>query len=697
MKEESLQDGTDYSGVELRSDLQRTEDTQERKPENGMSWQERDILSKIKKEEEWEWQSEDGVRNEEVKGLWRDQEQERDEKFEPEVTGQKLQTDGGLENDGKVDCMKQEGDDLSRQITSCLLKQPRVLIHQHNITDFLVPLVSPPKSITSFGVQTLVATQKQEELLPTRKERSLKQKRKVKTRKRKKSRLDSSEKDASPESSNGSQNAGENSHCVDRDEEDRATPLCEASSSPATPSSCSDRPPQGTPQTDQVQKRRRSYQQYWHREYLMDFDPQQNRMNCMVCSSSLVTLQVSTIKRHIRQKHPGSLLLTPADKERICRSWAEHLGQDPKPSHVPGGMTKGQEELLDSERHSIGQAGELPSQIFVCSHCPFVHTEEVNLQQHIREAHPGEHSRSLKFGVNQEGNPLLVSRTDQHPSPITTHPTPTQSHTGTAGTYKCSVCGDSFRYPSLLKNHMQIHTGEQQHPCPLCGKSFELESLLTEHLQSYHGEQLYSCSPCGKSFTSPSDLKRHQHIHTGERPYNCSQCGMSFSLPFTLKQHQSIHSGERPFQCRYCAKSFRRAIQLTRHERTHTGESPYHCFQCEKSFKSPSDLTRHKRIHSGERPYLCYQCGKSFSQSSNLIQHQQSHSGERPFRCSQCGKSYSRSSTLTLHLRTHTGERPFVCSQCGKCFTKSFNLKQHLKTHRKASSINTRVEKSLDA
>ncbi|KAG5843762.1 hypothetical protein ANANG_G00154360 [Anguilla anguilla] len=631
MKEESLQDGTDYSGVELRSDLQRTEDTQERKPENGMSWQERDILSKIKKEEEWEWQSEDGVRNEEVKGLWRDQEQERDEKFEPEVTGQKLQTDGGLENDGKVDFMKQEGDDLSLQITSCLLKQPRVLIHQHNITDFLVPLVSPPKSITSFGVQTLVATQKQEELLPMRKERSLKQKRKVKTRKRKKSRLDSSEKDASPEPSNGSQNAGENSHCADRDEEDWVMPLCEASSSPATPSSCSDRPPQGTSQTDQVQKRRRSYQQYWHREYLMDFDPQQNRMNCMVCSSSLVTLQVSTIKRHIRQKHPGSLLLTPADKERICRSWAEHLGQDPKPSHVPGGTTKGQEELLDSERHSIGQAGELPSQIFVCSHCPFVHTEEVNLQQHIREAHPGEHSRSLNVGVQT----LVATWKQEELLPARKERSLKQRRKVKTRKRKKSLLDSSERDACPESSNGSQNAGENSH----CADRDEEDWVMPLCEASSSPATPSSCSdrpPQGTSQTDQVQKRRRSYQQYWHREY---------LMDFDPQQNR--------MNCMVCSSSLvtLQVSTIKRHIRQkHPGSL----------LLTPADKERICRSwaeHLGQDPKPSHVPGGTTKVQEELLDSGQNSIGQ-------------------------TGELPsqiFVCSHCPFVHTEGENLQQHIK------------------
>ncbi|KAJ8276641.1 hypothetical protein COCON_G00083930 [Conger conger] len=361
---------------------------------------------------------------------------------------------------------------------------------------------TPPLNVIR---RTFVGTWKREERLPVKKKSSRKPKRKVKTRKRKKSLSESSKKDASPEPSSGSQNGG-----------DRTTPLCEPSSSSPTPPSSSDRPPpHEDSQTDGGPKRRRTYQPHWLREYLMAFDLQQNKMTCMVCHSSLATLQLSTIKRHVRQKHPGSLLLSPADKEGICGSWDRCLdargapkpacapagaarGEDPNPSHPPGGTTKGQvEESPDSKRHSVGPTGELASQVFACSHCPFVHKEEENLRQHIKEAHPEEHSRTL------DRNPLPPDRTDRHPSILL-------SRTGKPGNYNCFLCAGSFRYPSLLKNHMQIHKGEPLHLCVHCGKSFQLESQLAEHLQSCHGEQLYSCALCGKTFASQSDLKRHR-------------------------------------------------------------------------------------------------------------------------------------------------------------------------------------------
>ncbi|XP_040265617.1 uncharacterized protein LOC120980528 isoform X1 [Bufo bufo] len=73
---------------------------------------------------------------------------------------------------------------------------------------------------------------------------------------------------------------------------------------------------------------RRYYHNHWRLEYLMDFNACSHSMICMVCGSSLATLKLSTIKRHIRQKHPYSLNWTPCEKEVITGSWDAHLCVD---------------------------------------------------------------------------------------------------------------------------------------------------------------------------------------------------------------------------------------------------------------------------------------------------------------------------------------------------------------------------------
>ncbi|XP_030825844.1 uncharacterized protein C11orf95 homolog isoform X1 [Camarhynchus parvulus] len=82
---------------------------------------------------------------------------------------------------------------------------------------------------------------------------------------------------------------------------------------------------------------RRYYHERWRSEYLMEFNAARHGMRCLVCGSALATLKLSTIKRHIRQKHPYSGAWGPPEKQLVLRSWDAHLGQPPRPEAPPGG------------------------------------------------------------------------------------------------------------------------------------------------------------------------------------------------------------------------------------------------------------------------------------------------------------------------------------------------------------------------
>ncbi|XP_032939419.1 zinc finger translocation-associated protein [Catharus ustulatus] len=81
---------------------------------------------------------------------------------------------------------------------------------------------------------------------------------------------------------------------------------------------------------------RRYYHERWRSEYLMEFNAARHGMRCLVCGSALATLKLSTIKRHIRQKHPYSGAWGPREKQLVLRSWDAQLGQRPRPEGPPG-------------------------------------------------------------------------------------------------------------------------------------------------------------------------------------------------------------------------------------------------------------------------------------------------------------------------------------------------------------------------
>ncbi|KAM9302165.1 zinc finger translocation-associated protein [Gastrophryne carolinensis] len=91
---------------------------------------------------------------------------------------------------------------------------------------------------------------------------------------------------------------------------------------------------------------RRYYHSHWRLEYLMDFNARSHSMICMVCGSALATLKLSTIKRHIQQKHPYSLTWTLSEKEAIIGSWDAHLSVDAQT--LTGGEEQGADDVTVS-------------------------------------------------------------------------------------------------------------------------------------------------------------------------------------------------------------------------------------------------------------------------------------------------------------------------------------------------------------
>ncbi|XP_053716467.1 zinc finger translocation-associated protein isoform X2 [Synchiropus splendidus] len=256
---------------------------------------------------------------------------------------------------------------------------------------------------------------------------------------------------------------------------------------------------------------RRYYHEYWRSEYLMDFDPQRHGMICMVCGSSLATLKLSTIKRHIRQKHPDSLLWSPADKEVIRSGWESHLSlggaqrQYGSPDAAPTSPER-QDEFLEAGQHS--------ADILDAAH------QEDQPQQRLSASPHSEASDAPQPPAEPQDLSTPTAKTLERYLNDSLHAWFRQEflmeYEVEASRLLCMVCGDQL--PSLHLDHIKSHVLDN-HPDSLVYSSEEKHCVLQAWAQTHDTANSVKSDPDAKDSSVEIFSQEVEALHTNTDSY----------------------------------------------------------------------------------------------------------------------------------------------------------------------------------
>ncbi|CAG5057465.1 unnamed protein product [Parnassius apollo] len=283
--------------------------------------------------------------------------------------------------------------------------------------------------------------------------------------------------------------------------------------------------------------------------------------------------------------------------------------------------------------------------------------------------------------------------------------------------YRCFYCYDIFQESSELKDHQQIHIGDNlkeqamnnyweqvvyidisNMACKLCPEKINDLYDLIDHLVDKH-DVVYNkdigvcmvafkldnfavnCLACGASFYTFGPLLHHTNKdHKGISAILCEVCGQNFKDANLLRLHVKTVHENTGVLCPECGVKFETRSKLKTHQKNqHDLDKKYKCLVCTQTFQSHYKRSRHMAAeHKNKQEVKCLHCPKTFVFRSMMMTHlRDTHLKVRNHVCGVCGWKAFNSNRLKNHMYKHSGEKNFKCEACDKAFTTKKIMRAH--------------------
>ena len=107
---------------------------------------------------------------------------------------------------------------------------------------------------------------------------------------------------------------------------------------------------------------------------------------------------------------------------------------------------------------------------------------------------------------------------------------------------KCPICHLVFKTPYQLREHMDVHRGEQ-FPCGNCSKLLAIHRMLKAHQKGCVQGSKFTCEGCGHEYATKQGLRQHTRVtHGPEQPvpdevFICHFCAKQFGFKKSMREH----------------------------------------------------------------------------------------------------------------------------------------------------------------